>query len=521
MEDSKIILNDDEIKIEILNNLLNVKNTIIKHYNGDYAVINNNIDLSKNKQFWICDNGLDFNIEPEGGINFYHKFSQGEKGIILDYPLNGDFNLKFKLNYQTIVNFYLGTEHIINFRNKKLKSDFPLKTNVWHDIEVNRKNGIVSMKVNGELIKTINLNQSLFIIRVYNSNRKVNIKEFYATVEENYTTPITKANGNNLEDRILHLESYVNKLASNQDVLDLKNDLNKHETITKNTLDAYNYLFNNIYLDYELKPKKLLNNLHLLINEIIEFIANVCKKYDLTYWLDYGNLLGAVRHGDYIPWDDDADIGMLRKDYYKFEKVIEKEIKEHGLNDYLKLSYHDQKINNQTVKTFIAIRLYYKLNSLPGKRIISNVDVFPYDYMKTYEKDTHLKKIKANRTRLRQNKLNKMDKDENLKKYFDDLNLSLEKRDYMIPGVGESVVKPFVVETDKVFPLKKIKFGEKIFPCPNDTDYYLNAVYGDYMHIPKILHRHSRMSIFRYNDNNDEIFEECITLLQNVNRNFK
>jgi len=521
MEESKIILNDDEIKIERLKNLLNIKNTIINHLNGEYAFINESIDLTKNKQFWTCDNGLNFSIDPSEGINFYHEFSRGEKGIILNYPLNGDFNLKFKLKYQTIVNFYLGTEHLINFRNKQIKRDLPLKTNVWHDMEFDRKDGVVSVKVDDELIKTLNLDQTLFIIRVYNADREVNIKEFHATIEKTpKESSLINTNESNFENRISHLESYVTQLANNQDVLNLKKDLTRHESVTNRTLDAYNYLFNNIYLDYELKPKKLLKYLHTLINEIIEFIGNVCKKYGLQYWLDYGNLLGAVRHGDYIPWDDDADVGLLREDYYKFEAVIEKEIAAHNLSDYLELHYHKQKFNNDTIETFMAVRFYHRLNAHRGRRIISNVDLFPYDYMKTCD-ETISSKITQGITKFRQNKLDNMDKDENLKLYYEDFNLSSEKADYMLVGVVESVIRPFVVETDKVFPLKEIQFGDKVFPCPNDTHHYLDSVYGDYMHIPKLLHRHKRMSLFRYNDNNEEVFEKCINLLKDANENFK
>ena len=60
--------------------------------------------------------------------------------------------------------------------------------------------------------------------------------------------------------------------------------------------------------------------------KILKEFARICDENDLQYYLSWGTLLGAVRHGGFIPWDNDIDVSMPISDYRKFLRIAPKQL---------------------------------------------------------------------------------------------------------------------------------------------------------------------------------------------------
>lgn len=76
---------------------------------------------------------------------------------------------------------------------------------------------------------------------------------------------------------------------------------------------------------------KELRKLQNIQYSILQDVDEVCKKHNISYFLVYGTLLGAVRHKASIPWDNDIDIAMKREEYEKFLKVVEELLSKYEL----------------------------------------------------------------------------------------------------------------------------------------------------------------------------------------------
>ena len=91
----------------------------------------------------------------------------------------------------------------------------------------------------------------------------------------------------------------------------------------------------------EANQMELLKKVQHVELEILNEVDRICRKNNLKYSLAYGTLIGAVRHKGFIPWDDDIDIVMPRKDYERLRTIWKNEsTQEYYLQDYKEDLYY-------------------------------------------------------------------------------------------------------------------------------------------------------------------------------------
>ena len=69
-----------------------------------------------------------------------------------------------------------------------------------------------------------------------------------------------------------------------------------------------------------------LRRLQLRMLDMLVVVDEICRRHDIPYWIEGGTLLGAVRHEGFIPWDDDLDIALMKKDYVRLLKCLKEEL---------------------------------------------------------------------------------------------------------------------------------------------------------------------------------------------------
>ena len=247
--------------------------------------------------------------------------------------------------------------------------------------------------------------------------------------------------------------------------------------------------------------------------ECVKMLAGfkyVCNENNFCYWLEGGTLLGAIRHGGFIPWDSDVDICMLREDYLNIIPLLKTyfknsnyTVREYDFPCNYQLRIH--RIGNQECGLDIyPVDKYYLSNinqaeainitkKIKRATIILKYITFFFPFIS--------KKVKLARSVIK-----------NLTKYF-----ILNKRKILCkdPALFFAIDFPYIspknliFNSNMVFPLKDIEFEGEIYTCPNNIHEYLLNYYGkDYMCWP-----------LSFKENTDKIDEYVQSIVERAIKN--
>ena len=251
-------------------------------------------------------------------------------------------------------------------------------------------------------------------------------------------------------------------------------------------------------------------------------IDRICRKYGITYFADWGSILGAVRHGGYVPWDDDLDICMKREDYNRFREVADKELPENfAFHDFRNKEDHWlflARVVNTNHICFDEEHLK-KYHNFP---YIAVVDIFIKDYLyrdeaKERARCDEIKKLIAVADGIVADVFSKETVARELaaieKKYSINIDRKLMPRDIgiIIYGIAEEQMArvsedeadnigqmfPFVLRGDRGLPKEyydkviRLPFENTTIPVPERYNEMLRNRYGDYLKIRKVWGGHN------------------------------
>lgn len=256
--------------------------------------------------------------------------------------------------------------------------------------------------------------------------------------------------------------------------------------------------------DQEIKRREL---------EILKFIDSFCRKNDITYFLAYGTLIGAIRHNGFIPWDDDIDIVMKREDYEKFKELfIDESLQYKMLNIDTNKEYYYPFIKIVDTETRVSEIDFKKIPDLGVC-----VDIFPLDnYSPKLMKFNSIELNKRKHLLARSTKFIKtkstfkniikffsflLYKNKNPRKYainLEQMGRRSKNKSDLLCVLFPPKIRKNLFRTQWYDEVIEHKFEDGMFYIPKNYDQILTSYYGNYMEYPPIEQRNSGHNIDVY-----------------------
>lgn len=237
-----------------------------------------------------------------------------------------------------------------------------------------------------------------------------------------------------------------------------------------------------------------LRKAQLRMVDMLIYFDKICRENKLEYWLSGGTLLGAVRHKGFIPWDDDIDVCMRRKDAEKLFQILDKKPQK---TDFVPQTHKTDKFHYvfwnriRDVKSANVSHSYVQDN-LKYKGLA--IDVFTMD-------DNIKDKLKKATITIYHH-LILMPLNSN-KPFYKKLRIFVPTSYLFIRKICLPIARMFSffhkneymtysyclpwnqkIKNEIIFPLKKIEFENYSFFCPNNSAKYLEIIIGDWERIP-------------------------------------
>ncbi len=237
--------------------------------------------------------------------------------------------------------------------------------------------------------------------------------------------------------------------------------------------------FQDLFPDEREKGETPLRQCQLVMLRMLKIFDYLCVKYDIKYFLTGGTLIGAVRHGGFIPWDDDLDVGMTRDNYEKFTEYAVPELP----NDIFFQTPQTDKYypHNSNVDARLRDK-YSSYTHINGSNMKWHeglqVDIFVYDrsYLPhNFFVITLNKLLKRFNNNLKRAKVLKT-----ISKYAP---LPLVYSSNYLQYYGAMKSGTFVTKKE-LDNLVRMKFEDAEVYVPKSWDSYLKRQYGNYMKLP-------------------------------------
>lgn len=237
--------------------------------------------------------------------------------------------------------------------------------------------------------------------------------------------------------------------------------------------------------------------LQLGCGKLLGEFDTLCKDNNIDYWINFGTLIGAIRHKGFIPWDDDTDLGIMRDDLERLQEIVRSD------HRYKITVVYDYYVHCR------QIRFLYNDEDIP-----CFLDLFIYDWAPSIDNGSAEKQRELRRTMVEEMEADSEldfwknepyysgEKNFNIQKYFDsclerskEAGLICDKKDavgimWSIDNLDDGKQRQWVYPIEDLYPTQQIEFEGEQLKAPYNPDIFLWSRYGNIYDLPKDINTH-------------------------------